>query len=133
MTNRYDFSHWKSLPKVSCQCLTYGRTKLLDEAVESFLRQDYEGEKELVILNDYPDLIIECDIPDVKVINLPYRMKTLYEKRNACVGLCSGDIIFVWDDDDISLPNRISYSIQEMKNGDFYRRVSENLPACRGG
>lgn len=47
---RYDFSHWSSLPRVSCQCITYGRTTLLDEAVECFLRQDYPGEKELVSL-----------------------------------------------------------------------------------
>ena len=33
-------------PKVSCYCATYGRTKLLEEAIHSFLLQDYEGEKE---------------------------------------------------------------------------------------
>jgi len=38
--------------KVSCQCITYDRVELLEEAIESFLRQDYKGEKELVILND---------------------------------------------------------------------------------
>jgi hypothetical protein len=48
---KYDFSHWESLPRVSCQCITYGRTTLLDEAVESFLRQDYPGEKELEVVS----------------------------------------------------------------------------------
>jgi len=119
---KYDFGHWgDNLPKVSCQCITYGRTNLLDEAVESFLRQDYRGEKELVILNDYKDLEIFCDIPNIKVFNFPYRIKSIGEKRNVCVSLCSGDIIFPWDDDDISLPFRISYSLEKMKNKHYYK------------
>ncbi len=119
---KYDFSHWNNkLPKVSCQCITYGRTNLLDEAVESFLRQDYQGEKELVILNDYSELEIICDIPNVKVFNFPYRVGSIGEKRNVCVSLCSGEIIFPWDDDDISLPHRISYSLEQMKNKKYYK------------
>ncbi|MFQ5734587.1 MAG: glycosyltransferase [Planctomycetaceae bacterium] len=116
----YDFSRWDALPFVSCQCITYGRTELLDEAVESFLRQDYAGAQELVILNDYSELTIQCDLPEVKVVNLPYRMKTIGEKRNACVALCSGGVIFLWDDDDISLPHRISYSLQQMEGGRYF-------------
>src|SRR5437870_2425060 len=116
MSTTYDLSHWDELPLVSCQCITYGRTTLLDEAVESFVRQDYVGPKELVILNDYADLTLACDVAGVKVINIPYRFRTIGEKRNACVALGRGDIIFPWDDDDIHLPHRISYSLQQMKN-----------------
>ena len=32
-------------PGASCLCLTYGRPHLLEEAVESFLRQDFAGPK----------------------------------------------------------------------------------------
>lgn len=118
---KYDLKHWEKLPKVSCQCITYGRTNLLDEAVESFLRQDYEGEKELVILNDYQGLEIVCDIPNVKIFNFHNRIGSIGEKRNICVSLCSGDIIFPWDDDDISLPHRISYSLEQMRNKQYYK------------
>ena len=38
-----------NLPKVSCICPTFARVYLLEEAIESFLRQDYKGEKELII------------------------------------------------------------------------------------
>jgi hypothetical protein len=117
----YDFSHWPALPRVSCQCITYGRTSLLDEAVESFLLQDYPGWKELVILNDLPSLTLRLDHPEVKVVNLPYRMRSIGEKRNACVALCDGDVIFPWDDDDISLPHRISYSLQQMTNHRYFK------------
>lgn len=117
----YDFSHWPALPKVSCQCITYGRTTLLDESVECFLRQDFPGVKELVILNDLPSLRLHFEHPDVRVINLPYRLRTIGEKRNACVASCTGEIIFVWDDDDISLPHRISYSLTRMTNHRYYK------------
>lgn len=117
----YDFSHWPELPFVSCQCITYGRTTLLDESVECFLRQDYAGPKELVILNDLPELLIECDLPDVRVVNLPFRMKSIGEKRNACVAMCRGDVIFVWDDDDISLSHRVSFSLQQMTNHRYFK------------
>ena len=40
------------LPGVSCICLTYGRVALLEEAIFSFLQQDYAGVKELIVLND---------------------------------------------------------------------------------
>jgi len=34
--------------------ITYGRVEFLEESLHSFLLQDYPGEKELVIVNDYP-------------------------------------------------------------------------------
>ena len=118
----YDFSHWEKLPKVSCQCITFGRPELLNEAVESFLRQDYPGELELVILNDCRDVVLENPgISGVHVFNVDRRFRTVGEKRNACCGLCSGDVIFPWDDDDISFPWRISYSIEQMTNRHYFK------------
>lgn len=118
----YDLDHWPELPIVSCQCITYGRPHLLNEAVESFLRQDYVGKKELVILNDHPRISIEpFDHPDVRVVNVGTRFRSIGEKRNACCGLCRGQVIFPWDDDDISLPSRISFTLQEMKNRAYFK------------
>jgi hypothetical protein len=50
-------------PPVSCICLTFGRAHLLEESVYSFLRQDYSGVKELIILNDYNQQILTFDHP----------------------------------------------------------------------
>lgn len=98
-------------PAVSCFCLTYGRPRLLEEAIHSFLQQDYAGPKELIVLNDYADQILELDHPEVQVINLPRRFRSLGEKLNAAVALASHDLLFVWDDDDVYLPHRLSFSV----------------------
>lgn len=97
---------------ISCVCLTFARPHMLEEAIESFLRQDYPGGKELVILNDFDRQVLHFDHPEVKVINAPSRFATIGEKRNAAVAACSHDLIAVWDDDDICLPNRLSHSMQ---------------------
>lgn len=96
---------------ISAQCITYNRPELLEEAIESFLRQDYDGEMEMVILNDSVHQL-EFNHPEVHIWNVPKRFRTIGEKRNACVSLCAGEVIFPWDDDDISLPWRISLSLK---------------------
>jgi len=101
----------ENLPPVSCFCLTYGRPRLLEEAIQSFLLQDYAGEKEMIVLNDYADQTLELDHPEVHVINLPRRFRTLGEKMNAAVALASHDLLFTWDDDDVYLPHRLSFSV----------------------
>src|SRR4051812_42465388 len=101
------------LPPVSCICLTYGRAAVLEEAIQSFLLQDYQGVKELLILNDLASQTLRFDHPDVRIINLPLRFRTVGEKMNAAAALCSHDLLFVWDDDDIYLPHRIRLSVEQ--------------------
>jgi glycosyltransferase involved in cell wall biosynthesis len=110
------------LPLVSCYCPTYGRAHCLEEAIECFLKQDYQGPKELVILNDYADQELVYDHPEVRIINVKERIKPLGRKFNETIKHCKGAILFCWDDDDIFLPNRISYSLKKMERGVFYTR-----------
>lgn len=108
-------------PKVSCYCPTYGRTSFLEEAIYSFLNQDYDGEKELIILNDLEDQTLFFDHPQVKIINSKERIIPIGKKFNKCISHCSGEYIFVWDDDDIFLPWKISFSIKNInQNGIFH-------------
>lgn len=111
-----------SLPGVSCLCPTFNRAPhqldLLGEAVESFLRQDYPGPKELVVLNDTPGqelaLVYPRSYPNVRVINLGSRLATLGGKRDALVRLAQFDLLCPWDDDDISLPGRLSQAVDRL-------------------
>jgi len=102
------------LPGISCICVTYARPHLLEEAIHSFLLQDYAGAKELIVLNDYTPQILEFEHPEVEIINLPYRFRTVGEKMNAAVSMARYDLICLWDDDDIVLPHRLALAGQRV-------------------
>lgn len=110
----------KNLPKISCYCCTFARPKVLREALKSFLDQDYEGEKELIILNDCADQNLIFDHPQVKIFNVKQRIKPLGNKFNQCVNLCTGDIFMPWEDDDIYLPWRMTTTLKYMHDGLFH-------------
>lgn len=116
-------------PLISCKMITYGRVEFLEESLHSFLIQDYPGEKELVIVNDYPLQKLVFDHPQVKIYNLDETFETIGEKENYAIERCSGEIIAVWDDDDVALSNHLSNIVKFWKpdtnilhweNGVFY-------------
>ncbi|MCB0195590.1 MAG: glycosyltransferase family 2 protein [Anaerolineae bacterium] len=102
-----------TLPPVSCVCLPQDQPELLEEAIYSFLQQDYQGQKELVILNDNADQLLKFDHPEIRIVNLSKQFFAPNQKRNAAIALCAHDLIFVWDDDGIYLPHCISFSIEK--------------------
>lgn len=75
---------------------------------------------ELVILNDTPGQELACPFDDVRTINLPFRLNSLGEKRNALVQFSRGDVLLPWDDDDVSLPYRIMQSVHFIEAGGSY-------------
>lgn len=93
-------------PSISCICLAYGCSKQLNEAVACFLSQDYE-KKELIILNSFPRQTFTGEFPGVKIINLPIRPDSLGACRNMAISRSSGDVIVVWDADDLYLPHHL--------------------------
>ena len=123
-------------PSISCRCITYGRVKFLEEAIESFIKQDYPGKKELIIVNDYPLQTLKFDHPEVKIYNLDYTFNTLGEKENFAVERCSYDIIALWDDDDIALSNHLSNIAKFWKENthliQWHRGVFINVPNIVG-
>jgi len=118
------------LPFISCKCITYGRVNLLEEAIESFLRQDYPKDRcELIIVNDYALQKLKYDDPRVTIINFDQTFKTIGDKETYATSVCQGDIICQWDDDDIALPNHLQNvakyftdetNILHWQNGIFY-------------
>ena len=96
------------MKSISCKCITYGRVDLLEEALYSFLNQEYYGDYELVIVNDYPLQKLHFDHPRVKIFNLDNTFDTIGEKENFAVSQCQYDIVAVWDDDDIAMSNHLS-------------------------
>lgn len=97
-----------SLPFISCKCITYGRVDTLEEALYSFLIQDYPSDRcELVIVNDYPLQKLVYDHPQVMIYNLDETFPLIGEKENYAIERCSGDLIAVWDDDDVAMSNHL--------------------------
>ncbi|MEO8494733.1 MAG: glycosyltransferase [Planctomycetota bacterium] len=110
------------LPLISCIMPTYGRPRYVHEAAKMFLDQDYPA-KELIILNDCAGQDFYSELPNIRVINSPRRYSTLGEKRNECIKQARGEFLAIWDDDDVYLPWRLSYSLAEINRWrtDFYR------------
>lgn len=108
---------------ISCICITYSRVELLEESIQSFLNQSFKGEKELIILNDCDDQILEFNHPEVFVLNCPRRFNTIGEKRNVAMALAKGDLLTQWDDDDIHLPHALEYCHDKIQNNalDYYK------------
>jgi len=106
-------------PLAVCLCCTYGRPTELGEAVKCFLDQDYEN-KHLIISNDQEGVILKMeDLPqNITIVNHPKRFSSLGEKRNAIKCQMEADYYFVWDDDDLYTPWRISKSIDIFESRD---------------
>lgn len=101
---------------------TYGRLPFLGRAVASFLSQTHD-DKELVIINDDPNVTINCSEKNVYCINLNKKM-LVGEKRNMGVSLGDYDLYMPFDDDDIFMPNRMSNHIKRHVDNpdvDLYR------------
>ena len=106
------------LPLISCLCPTFNRAPnklwLLEEAIQSFLEQTYPN-KELIVCNDTPGQKVEFSHPDVRIYNVDKRFETLSDKLTWMIeGCATGDLLCRWDDDDIQLPWRLAYSVQQL-------------------
>lgn len=121
---------------ISCKMITYGRVEFLEESLHSFLIQEYDGDRELVIINDYPLQKLVFDHPLVRIINLDRTFDCLGEKENFATQQCRGDIIAQWDDDDMALPNHLSniekYFTKDSDLLHWHNAIMMNAPNIQG-
>lgn len=134
------------LPAITCLCTTFGRAKCLAESLDNFLNQDYEGDLELIILNDCirQTYIVDSQYQKprrrIHLINSNFRYKNLGEKRHDIVRFSSYDWIMTWGDDDIHLPWECTESMKEVLKhqadmgiiGRFYAAVGTELTLKTG-
>jgi hypothetical protein len=105
-----------SAAPVTCVCPTYGRASLLPEAVAWFMLQGYEA-RELWIVNDAP-VPIRCEVPKVRVTNLPERFQTLGHKRQWMLDNVATEVVAHWDDDDWYLPWHLEEGMAALTSGE---------------
>lgn len=119
------------LPFVSCLCPTYRRPKLLENSIACFLAQDYPADRrELIVLDDAGELPNQTG-EGWQIISIRRRFRSLPEKFNALAGLARGEILIVWEDDDIYLPHHISSHVAAM-NGHLWSKPSKVLSDYTG-
>ncbi|MCK9417371.1 glycosyltransferase [Candidatus Dojkabacteria bacterium] len=94
--------------KISVLTLTYQRHKILEEAIQSYLCQDFEGESEMIIINDSPDVEYVYDHPNIRIVNCKERFKSISEKMEFGYKQCKYDYIYRLDDDDLLTPWALS-------------------------
>ncbi len=110
--------------KISCVCPTYKRPVCLANVVKCFEDQTYE-DKELIILDDarqyrstIPSIVIKGD--QWLLYSQRKRIRTLPAKYNELIRRTNGDIIVIWEDDDVYLPNHLQLIADAAQHGEFF-------------
>lgn len=99
---------------ISVLTLTYQRHHILEEAIESFLRQDFSGESEMVIINDSPKVEYVFEHPKIRIINLKERFPSVGNKLKFGFSQCKYDYIYRLDDDDLMAPWALSHTWEDI-------------------
>ena len=89
---------------ISVLTLTYQRHFLLEEAIQSFLLQNYKN-GEMVIVNDSPNTKYSFEHPQVKIFNLNERFSSVSKKLEWGFKQCKNEFIYRLDDDDLLGPD----------------------------
>lgn len=109
---------------ISVLTLTYKRHHLLEEAIESFLRQDFSGESEMLIINDSGHVQYILGDTNIRIINLEDRFSSIGEKLGFGFSQCKYDYIYRLDDDDLMAPWALRNTWDDIinyPNYDIYR------------
>ena len=89
---------------ISVLTITYKRHHLLEEAIESFLRQESKIDSEMVIINDNPEVDYIYSNDRVRVFNCKERFPSIASKLEWGYKQCKYDYIYRLDDDDLLAP-----------------------------
>jgi glycosyltransferase involved in cell wall biosynthesis len=103
--------------KISCIMASRGRAYPARVAIDCYQRQRY-SDRELIVISARPDaevaeLILELGDPSIRFIAAP-NIERVGEMRNAAIEAATGDLISVWDDDDLSHPMRLEWQYSAM-------------------
>lgn len=109
---------------ISVVTLTYKRRHILEEAIQSFLNQDFKGDSEMLVVNDSPDVEYVFNHPKVRIINCKTRFSSIGKKLQYAFQQAKGDYLYRLDDDDLLTPwalSIVNQYIEENPGKDIYR------------
>ena len=102
------------LPRVSCILPTGYGEKYVFQAIQCFLDQTYEGELELVVV-DNNDRQIKNRLPeDVRIDYVPCFRMPVGALRNLGTHHATGEVCINWDEDDYSAPERVTQQVSRL-------------------
>lgn len=98
-----------------------GRRHRMIRAIEAWTRQTHVDRELVVVIDQGPQAdrdaaaaaITQLGVADIKVV-LPSRALSLGALRNLAVANASGDVLCVWDDDDLHHPLRVARQLAAM-------------------
>ena len=118
-------------------CPTYRRTRLLNNSIDLFFKQTYPGPATMLVFNDgehaYP-ACLHYGNKTVIVLAFSERFPTLGAKYNALIDYAvkmRARYLFIWEDDDVYLPNHIEKYMECFNKGAKW--VKPNLIYTRFG
>ncbi len=107
-------------PAVTCICPTYGRFRVVRDAIACFVLQDYPGEHKLLISNDAPTpLRLTEDYCWYRTISKEGAVRvrngkpypSVGVKKQALLDSVTTEFVAHWEDDDLYLPWHLKYLI----------------------
>lgn len=122
------------MPFVSVVVPVKDRQATIRELVDSYLRQDYDGKSELILVGDagdttwqaIQDYIQSGEVRAVEAVVASHD-RDANAKRNVGLEVALGDVLVLTDSDVILPPTWISHGISLMQKGDGYHVVAGSL------
>jgi len=106
---------------ISILTITYKRHHLLEEAIESFLKQGVTlAFSEMVIINDNSEVDYVFDHPKIRILNYKERFPSISSKLEWGYKQCYGNYVYRLDDDDLLAPWAIENAIKDILNNPGY-------------
>lgn len=107
--------------KISVALAAYKGEQYIAKQLESILRQLGEND-EIIISDDYPagktrDIVLDMALADKRIRYIEGPGKGVVRNFENAMLNCTGDVIFLSDQDDMWLPEKIELVMNEIRNG----------------
>ncbi len=107
--------------KISVALAAYKGEQFIAEQLDSILPQLGEND-EIIVSDDFPqgftrDVIEQYANKDKRIKYIEGRSKGVVENFENALRACSGDVIFLCDQDDVWMPDKVSCVMAEIANG----------------
>ncbi len=107
--------------KISVALAAYKGEQYISEQIDSILSQLGEND-ELIVSDDYPegktrDIVLDYQSEDKRVHYIEGEGKGVVKNFENALKACTGDIIFLCDQDDVWMPDKVECVMNEISNG----------------